>query len=358
MKKICLVIHSLGIGGMERVMAQLANNFANRPNTRVHIILIGKKREVLFELSESITIHKPTFDFKDNRRTFDTLRTIKYLRGKVTNINPDTVLSLGEIWNNLVLLSLYNVDVPIFISDRCQPNKSLGKIHNWLRKKLYPKADGIIAQTTIAKKIYEKKNLNKNIKIIGNPIYNIPMNGKKSKDNIILSVGRLIKSKHHDRLLKIFKNISPEGWKLVIVGGDALQEEGMMRLKKIIAELGLEENVELPGTVLDIASYYNRSKIFVFTSSSEGFPNVIGEAMSAGLPVISYNCVAGPSDMIIDGYDGFLIPLFDDELFAQKLKYLINNENKRKKMGKHAKKSADKFSANKTAEQYYTFLLN
>ncbi len=358
MKTICLVIHSLGIGGMERVMAQLANNFANRPDVRVHLVLIGKKREVKYQLSSLVSVHSPKFTFKSYRRKIDTLRTIKFLRFKVKEIKPDVVLSLGEIWNNFVLIALYGLKTPVFISDRCQPNKSLGKIHNWLRKMLYPQAAGVIAQTREAMQIYEQQNLSENFKVIGNPIYEIPSNGKHEKENIILTVGRLIKSKHHDRLIKIFKHLSPEGWKLVIVGGNALNQDGFERLKRIILENRLEDKVNLAGSVLDIATYYNQSKIFAFTSSSEGFPNVIGEAMSAGLPVVSYDCEFGPSDMIEDERNGFLIPLFDDELFAEKLGQLINNENKRIEMGAQGKMLAKKFSSNEIAEHYYSFLTN
>ncbi|MDZ7634136.1 MAG: glycosyltransferase [Bacteroidales bacterium] len=80
------------------------------------------------------------------------------------------------------------------------------------------------------------------------------------------------------------------------------------------------------GYQSDTDNYYRRSRIFAFMSSSEGFPNVLGEALSAGLPVVSYDCLAGPSDLISDGDNGFLIPLFDRELFKEKLTLLMAND--------------------------------
>jgi glycosyltransferase involved in cell wall biosynthesis len=96
--------------------------------------------------------------------------------------------------------------------------------------------------------------------------------------------------------------------------------------------------------------------IFAFTSSSEGFPNVVGEAMSAGLPIIAYDCVAGPSDMIEDEKNGYLVELFDDETFKKKLKNLMQNDTLRKKMGIESRGLIQKYSADRVSEQFYTFI--
>lgn len=357
MKKICLVIQSLQAGGMERVMSELANYFAKKEDTDVHLVLYGKSRDVFFPLDEKIQVYRPDFQFDAHTRFLSTVKTVFFLRNTVRAIQPDVVLSFGEYWNSLVLLALWGGEIPVYISDRCQPDKSLGPFHDRLRKWLYPRAAGIIAQTTKAKEIYQKQRLNKNIGVIGNPIYHVGSNGSAHyKEDIVLSVGRLIDSKHHDRLIKMFKNTALPGWKLVIAGGDAQKQNGMKKLKALVKELKMEHCVELPGTVADIDSCYRRSKIFAFTSSSEGFPNVIGEAMSAGLPVISYDCVAGPSDLVENEKNGFLIPLFDDHLFASKMRDLMKNEDLQKRMGRNSKNLVEKFSLENTAEEYYLFL--
>lgn len=359
MIKICLVIPSLQAGGMERVMAELALFFSKREGIKVELILYGKTREVFFPVPDNISVHKPKFSFTDYRRIISTFKTLVFLRKKVKSIDPDVVLSFGEYWNSFVLLALFGLKYPVYVSDRCKPTKSLGKFHDLLRKWLYPKAAGIIAQTSKAKEVYEQQKLNENIKVIGNPIYDVCTNGEPyEKENIILTVGRLIKTKHHDRLVKIFKNISASGWKLVIVGGDALKQPGMKRLKKLIEKLDMEDDVELPGMVTNVESYYRRSKIFALTSSSEGFPNVIGEAMSAELPVISYDCVAGPSDMIDDGENGFLIPLYKDNLFAEKLEKLIKNDDLRARMGNKSREKIQNFSIENIGRKYFEFITN
>lgn len=357
MTKICLVIPSLEAGGMERVMAELASFFSEKRDVKVDLILYGKTRNVFFDLPDTIQIHKPSFSFTEYRRTIGTVKTLFFLRKEVKEIDPDVILSFGEYWNSFVLLALFGLDYPVYVSDRCQPNKSLGKYHDLLRRMLYPKAAGVIAQTSKAKKVYEHQELNTNIRVIGNPIYDVSSNGElQEKENIILTVGRLIKTKHHDRLIKIFKNISLSDWKLVIVGGDALKQSGMKRLKKLIKEFDMEDKVELTGKVSDIESYYHRSKIFAFTSSSEGFPNVIGEAMSAGLPVIAYDCVAGPSDMVDDGENGYLIPLFKDDLYIKKLDRLMKDEELRSRMEEKSREKIQKFSIEVIGKKYYSFI--
>ena len=358
MGKICLIIHSLGIGGMERVVAELANNFSERECVQVHIILIGRKREVVYPISELVTIHKPNFKFQNKRRHIDTLRTITFLRMRVKQINPDTVLSFGELWNNLVLIALKGLNIPIYVSDRSQPGKDLGRLHNYLRDQLYPNAAGYIAQTSKAKEICLSNGWNENIKVIGNPIRTIQTDGDSQRENIVLSVGRLIKTKHFDQLIKMFVEIGNTNWKLVIVGGDAKKQNLSKKLRDLIKDLGAEQQVFLEGKQKDIESYFRKSKIFAFTSSSEGFPNVIGEALSAGLPVVAYDCVAGPKDMIRNGENGYLIPLFDYEKFKERLTQLMINDEVRLKLGSNARMSITKYATDKIADHFYQFILD
>jgi GalNAc-alpha-(1->4)-GalNAc-alpha-(1->3)-diNAcBac-PP-undecaprenol alpha-1,4-N-acetyl-D-galactosaminyltransferase len=345
-KKIAFLIPSLQPGGMERVMSELIGFFNSKPNLEIHLVLFGLSREVFYEIPSSVIIHKPDFEFNNSKRSWNTIKTILFIRKTVKKINPTTVLSYGELWNNLVLLALLWTSYPVFISDRCQPNKSLGKLHDFLRKQLYKNADGVIAQTAKAKAIYQAGLVkNNNITVIGNPIQqqdgtSIP------REKIVLSVGRLIKSKHHDELIKLFVNLNQPDWKLIIVGGDALKQKNTAKLNQLIKSLNADNNVFLAGNQKDVASYYKKSSIFAFTSSSEGFPNVIGEALSFGLPVVAFDCIAGPADMIQEGRNGNLIELFNYEEFSRKLNILMNEDNVRNEMMNFAPKSIEKFDKN------------
>jgi glycosyltransferase involved in cell wall biosynthesis len=356
-KKICLVIPGLNAGGMERVMSELAKYFAQKESIDLHLVLYGKNPSVFYSLHENISIYKPSFVFNNRYRFWFTIKTIGFLRKQIKQIHPDTILSFGEYWNSFVLLALFGLKFPVFISDRCQPDKQYSQFHAFLRKWLYPKAAGIIAQTNVARDIYYKNFRNPHIEVIGNPIRKIEEAPVGEKENIILSAGRLINSKHHDRLIRIFSKLRAPGWKLIIIGGNALKQNNLELLNKLLKDLGLTDRVMLTGELPDIDDYYQKSKIFAFTSSSEGFPNVVGEALSARLPVVSYDCVAGPSEMITNGENGFLVPVFDDALFQEKLQLLIDNENLRQQMAEKAPESIKRFSIETIGEQFLNFIL-
>lgn len=350
--KIAFLIPTLSSGGMERVMSQVVNYVADNKTDEVHLVLYGKKSDIFYQLSEKVIVHTHNMVYDEKYRILYTFKTLKWLRREIKAISPDTILSFGEIWNNLVMLALTGLKYPIYLSDRCRPNKSFGKLHDILRKWLYSKATGIIAQTQKAKEIYRTQFRHNHIVIIGNPIRSIaPCNIEK--ENIVVSVGRLISTKNFDQMIDIFTQIDNPDWKLVIVGGDALKQNTSSALQQQIEKLGMGEKIILAGTQKDVESYLLRSRIFAFTSSSEGFPNVVGEAMSAGLPVVAYDCVAGPSDIVVNDRNGYLIPLFDKGAFGVKLKYLMDNPQITEEYGRNAKHDIKRFSTNFICEEFY-----
>jgi GalNAc-alpha-(1->4)-GalNAc-alpha-(1->3)-diNAcBac-PP-undecaprenol alpha-1,4-N-acetyl-D-galactosaminyltransferase len=80
--------------------------------------------------------------------------------------------------------------------------------------------------------------------------------------------------------------------------------------------------------------------------------------MSAGLPVVSIDCIAGPSEMITDGSNGFLVPLGDYGMLARRLEQLMDNESLRNDMSAKAKKSIGKFNVGVIGKEYYNLLTN
>ena len=123
-----------------------------------------------------------------------------------------------------------------------------------------------------------------------------------------------------------------------------------------MSSLQLSERVIFAGHQPDVQRFYDRAKIFAFTSSSEGFPNVVAEALSAGLPVVSYDCVAGPADLIRNGENGFLVDLFDDVSFGERLGYLMKNEEQRQKMSINARRSVAHLSPSTIAGKLIGFM--
>ena len=355
-KDVCFAIHSLQAGGMERVMSELINYFAAKKGYRVHLVLYGIKRDVFYEIRQNIIIYRPSFEFNNANRLQSTLRTIAFLRKTIKKIDPISVLSFGEMWNNMILISLMGTKIPVYVSDRAQPDKSIGKLHDTLRKFMYPKAKGVVVQTNKALEIYTKLYPQDNFKVIGNPIRQIHSR-EIARENNILMVGRFIKSKQQDVLIDIFSKLDAPDWKLVLVGYDHLKQENQNQWQALAKQLNVADRVVFAGKQEDVEHYYLTSKIFAFSSASEGFPNVIGEAMSAELPVVAFDCVAGPGDLIIEGSTGFLIPLGDKTLFAEKLQFLIDNPEERMRMGANGKRFISRFEIDGICSEFEKFII-
>lgn len=356
-KKIAFVTPSLALGGRERVLSLIINHFIEKGEVEVHLILYGKSREVKFQLNNGIIIHKPNFDYSAHSSFISLLKTLYFVRTTVKRLGIDIMVSFEEIWNRFALLATVGIGIRKVISNRNNPYRQYGMIDNILAKLLYPTVDILIAQTQIAKNVYTKKYTLKKCVVIGNPIESVENVNDTYREKIIITVGRLMASKNHLRLLSIFSKINRSDWRLMIVGGDFADHDIKSKLKKKILEYGLEGRVILTGSVTNINELLLKSSIFAFASSKEGFPNAVGEAMAAGVPVISYDCVAGPSEMIVDGVNGFLIPMFDDERFVDKLNFLIKNDAVRTMMGKNAMGSIKKFGSEKICEEFYNIIL-
>jgi glycosyltransferase involved in cell wall biosynthesis len=359
-KRIALIVPSLNAGGMERVMSELSHYFVTKDSLEVHLVLYGKYPDVFYSVPDEVILHKPAFKFNDKIRFISTIARLIYLRKEILKIKPHSILSFGEYWNSFVMLALMGVGTRKYVSDRCSPEKRLGGMHDLLRKFLYRFSSGVIVQTQKAKEIYRTWLPQTSLYVIGNPISLKKFNQIESDhhENIILSVGRLINSKHHDQLIRIFHEIALPNWKLVIVGGDAQKQQNFSRLSRLISELGLKESVLLAGEEKNVLSYYKKSKIFAFTSSSEGFPNVVVEALASGLPVVAYDCIAGPSDLIVSGFNGFLVPLFDSEQFKEKLQLLMEDENLRQKMSQNAPGSVAHLDIDKIGQKFLEIITN
>lgn len=156
----------------------------------------------------------------------------------------------------------------------------------------------------------------------------------------VIAVGRLEKQKGFDVLLKIWEKVESKhtDWNLEIYGIG--QEE--FNLKSIIETEKLK-NVHLMGRTNCIIEKMRNASIFVLTSRYEGFGLVITEAMTMSLPVVSFNCPMGPSEIVEDEGNGYLVENGDIENFAQKLSLLMEDEDKRRIFGERSYELSQKF---------------
>ncbi|MDX2281766.1 MAG: glycosyltransferase [Saprospiraceae bacterium] len=317
--KICFISPTLTPGGSERVITLLANHFKSRPGLEVHVLLMFKG-EIFYSLDEGIVLHQPPYLRKKSNNLSLKLNTYLYLRNKLRTIKPNILISFGGRYNAFVLMTAAGLNIQTFISDRSRPGIRYGAIQDFLNPFVYRMAAGIIAQTKKAKELTFKSTGHQNIQIIGNPL---PQYGYKPgrKQKVVLNVGRFISSKNQDMLIRFFAELRPPGWELWFLGDG----EELDKCKKLAFDLNLDTYVKFWGNQKEVESFYHKSLIFAFTSSSEGFPNALGEAMSAGCACISFDINAGPSDLIDDEINGFLIPEGDEATYRKKLEFLLYN---------------------------------
>lgn len=351
MKKVCLVVASLKCGGMERVMSELAFYFASKRDIATHLILLTKSIR-FYDLPDNVVVHEPSFNYKDYAKLFSAIKTLFFLRRKLISISPDAVLSFVDKYNIFVLTSCFFLKFNIFISERSQLNIKYGFFKRILIRSIYKRAAGIITQTERAKQVIMAITKHPNITVIGNPIKKIK-NNKVEKENIILNVGRMIKSKRQELLMEVFSKTDFSNWKLVFLGKGAQGDS----LKRKAETFGISSNVVFAGEQKNIDEYYCKSKIFAFTSYSEGFPNALGEALSTPLASISFDCSAGVRDLIKNSFNGYLIPLGDIEQYKCKLSLLMQDEKLREYFEKNAKICIEEYSINNIGEKFYNFIL-
>ncbi|MDJ0646049.1 MAG: glycosyltransferase family 4 protein [Flavobacteriaceae bacterium] len=351
-KRICIVSPSMKMGGIERALTVLANYFCNQGYLVSFISAQGGER--FYELDERIQFFEPKLNRKSGflGKVKVYYEIVVFIRKTVQKILPDAVLSFGDAFNPLVLLALTNTKFPVFISDRTSPDFHFNSIIRFGKKYLYPRSKGFIAQTKRAADFKIKKFDNKlNIKIIPNAIKEIDVVDEPKK-NIIVSVGRLSYEKGHDRLIEAFAKLNGvHNWKLLLAGSGPLLEQ----LRKLSKDLDLFDRVEFLGKVQNIDRLLSGASIFVLPSRLEGFPNALCEAMSAGLPCICFDSI--PTETIVENnVNGIVVEEGDIEQLASALKFLIENESERKRIGKNAIEIKNQLQVDKIGNQFLSFM--
>ena len=353
-KAICIISPSLKVGGIARILSELANHWAKTGYRVTFISCLAGNRH--YRLDNSITLIEPTFSRTStffNKLLFYP-RLIGFITKQVKNVNPDVVLSFGDTFNPLVLLALKSTNCRVFISDRTSPDYQFKFPTPLLKKIYYPSATGFIAQTSRAAN-YRNQEYGKKLKIhvIPNPIREVK-DYQLSKEKIILYVGRFAWEKGPDRLIKAFSQISSDDdWALHMAGDGPM----LGSMKKLAKELNIKNKVIFHGKVQDVDALYARASIFVLPSVLEGFPNALCEAMAFGLPCLCFDSIPY-EDIFQDWKSGIAVKDGNLEMLAHKMGHLIDNPEERKKIGTNAKREIEKLQIENIAKKYISVLFS
>lgn len=184
-------------------------------------------------------------------------------------------------------------------------------------------------------------------------VYKTAAMDKKS----IINIGRFTEDKRQILLLHIWSNIIKKhdelcDWELVLVGSGELEDE----IRTAILKLNLLDNVRICPPQLNVGELYSQASIFALTSRSEGFGMVLLEAISFGVPVISFDCPAGPKDIVEDGVDGFLIKNDDVEAYELALVRLMSSFELRSRLSQSGFEKAARWNESKIVSQWMRIL--
>lgn len=151
-------------------------------------------------------------------------------------------------------------------------------------------------------------------------------------------------------LLKAWKIVQQNNkeWKVYIYGDGPMKEE----LIALAEGLEISKSIIFCGTVKNIKNKYLSSSIYLMSSRHEGFPLVLPEAMECGLPLISFSCPSGPSEVIENGSNGFLVENGNIDEMAEKILILMNDADKRKRMGGRSKEKSKCFDKEVIMKQW------
>ena len=208
------------------------------------------------------------------------------------------------------------------------------------------KCDFFVTLTENDKKQWKRIN---NIIVIPNPTCLKPVSSSSLKSKKVISIGRLDPQKGFDMLISAWQIVSKnhKDWCLDIYGDGSLRNE----LERQIINLGLS-TCKIHSATNDIYNKYLESSIYVMSSVYEGFGLVLTEAMSFGIPCISFDCPFGPSDIISNNKDGILVEPNNINKLAEAICFLIENEDKRIEFGNEAKINVQRFSAENIMPQW------
>ncbi|NDV65182.1 glycosyltransferase family 4 protein [Bacteroides sp. 224] len=375
MKIVYIYTALLTVGGADRVITEKANYFAEKCNYDVYIITDSQlNRPPVFPLSPKVTHIDLGINFGQQykysilKRAFVYFKLMRIYKKKVEiclkQIKPDYVFStLGRDADFIATVkdgskkiaeahvakkyirNLHLVEQKSFLQ------KQIAKL--W-RKKLnhaVGKFDALVVLTSEDAKSWSHA---KRIAIIPNSLPFYPDESSSTNNKTAISIGRLNEQKGFDRLIEAWELVYKKhpDWNIHIYGEGELKD----KLETLIHEKQLGNVFFIEKAVNNITDKYLNSSIYVMSSRFEGFGMVLIEAMACGVPCVSFDCPHGPSDIIKDKEDGFLVKNGDTTELAHKICTLIEDAELRKTMGGKAKQNIKRYSVDIVMKQWVDFL--
>lgn len=368
--KIIYCTHSTyNPGGMERVLLNKVTYLSALPEWEVSVVTTDQhQRPSFYPFPEKVRMTDLEINYSDDNDKGIWKKITGYLRKRKEHKRKLTALLLKEKPD--IVVSLYPSESS-FIPDIKDGSKKVLELHFNKFFRIQYGRKGIIGlidrwRTRQDERIVRRfdkfvvlTNEDKgywgdlpNIEVIPNAAIHVSKNYSEVKNKRVIAVGRLDYQKGFDRLIQAWKLVQYTGqftdWKLDIFG----QGEWREMLQQMIDEQGLQNTAKINPPTNAILNEYVHSSLLVMSSNYEGFGMVLVEAMSCGVPVISFDCKCGPKDIIQTGINGLLVPNGDIQALADAMMKVMEDEAYRKMLSLNARKVVDTYSEQAVMAQW------
>ncbi|NEP56468.1 MAG: glycosyltransferase [Symploca sp. SIO2G7] len=366
---VSLFVPNLDGGGAERVMMHLAEGFAKH-GLKVDLVVAKAEGAYLSKIPKEVRL----IDLKSKSPVilFKTLALKRYLQRE----QPTFLLSTLDIlssatWGKILagVPTKVVMCVQTNLSQQFQDRhgKLMRKVKSYLVRLFYPWADKIVAASKgVAEDVAQMANIPlQDMRVIYNPVVTSNFFERveepiahpwfaPGEPPVLLGVGRIVKQKDFLTLVRAFALVRKHRQVRLMILGDVDEREPLIKpqIEAMLRELGIEDEVAMPGFVENPYAYMARAAVFVLSSIYEGFGNVVAEAVAAGTPVASTDCESGPAEILGYGKYGKLAPVGDFEALADAITQMLDHPTDSKIL----KERGQEFSVDRVVEQYLEVL--
>ena len=269
----------------------------------------------------------------------------RMLADRLKTIHPDVIVCTTDLYVNTLVCIKGKIPLIVEAHTNCTWSYYEGglfqKFNNWRMRRNLKKVDVLVALTY--GDADEWKRYCRNVIVIPNVVHLNPTGQFSDNSNKrVIYVGRFDeRQKRVTDAIRIWKKVHQQfpDWQLDIYG----EGDDMAVVEHAVQQAGV--NICLHKPTKDIFDKYCESAFLILTSEFEPFGLVMPEAMSCGLPVVAFDCPYGPSEIVIEGENGYLVPLHDDDRFVECMCKLMSDLNLRQEMGRVAIGSSQKYSS-------------
>ena len=368
--KIIYCTHSTyNPGGMERVLLNKVTYLSALPEWEVSVVTTDQhQRPSFYPFPEKVRMTDLEINYSDDNDKGIWKKITSYLckrkehKRKLTALllkeKPDIVVSLYPSESSFIpdikdgSKKVLELQFNKFFRIKYGSKGIIGLIDRWRTRhdeRIVRRFDKFVVLTNEDKGYWGGLP---NIEVIPNAAIHVSKNYSEVKNKRVIAVGRLDYQKGFDRLIQAWKLVQHTGrfsdWKLDIFG----QGEWREMLQQMIDKQGLQNTVKINPPTNAILNEYVHSSLLVMSSNYEGFGMVLVEAMSCGVPVISFDCKCGPKDIIQPGINGLLVPNGDIQALADAMMKVMEDEAYRKMLSLNARKVVDTYSEQAVMSQW------